>query len=514
MNPALLLEHYARIADAPDAVARLRRFVLDLAVRGKLVEQNAGDEPASELLKQISAEKVRLARTGKIRKTKEINAIPEREIPFATPGGWEPVALGSVISLLSGQHLQPNEYSDTAEAGVPYITGPSDFTSNGLSISRYALVRKAVAHEGQLLLTVKGSGVGKATVCDLPEVAISRQLMALTPICWELGFLRLVTHLLAERLQEQARSLIPGISREDVDAFVFSLPPLAEQHRIVAKVDELMALCDQLEAARVNREAARDTFTLSTLAKLNTPDPATFGEDANFALANLAPLTSRPDQIKHLRQTILKLAVCGRLVESEASMRQGVLGQVGKFVGGSGFPKQFQGKQDMEIPFLKVSDMNLPGNERQISTANNYVSRDDLREMRAKAHPAGTIIFPKIGGAIATNKRRILGYPAAIDNNCAGQVPNDDVDVDWLYLVLSSVDMAAYQAGTAVPALNMKQLAEHPVAIPPKSEQYRIAAKVDELMALCDQLEASLITSEQTRSGLLEAVLHNALEPA
>ena len=264
----------------------------------------------------------------------------------------------------------------------------------------------------------------------------------------------------------------------------------------------------------MNREAARDTFALSTLAKLNTPDPETFGDDACFALSNLAPLTTRPEQIKHLRQTILNLAVCGRLVESETSMRQSVLGQVGKFVGGSGFPKQFQGKQDLEIPFLKVSDMNLPGNERLISTANNYVSRDDLRAMRAKVHPAGTIIFPKIGGAIATNKRRILGCPAAIDNNCAGQVPNDDIDVDWLYLVLSSIDMAAYQAGTAVPALNMKQLAEHPVAIPPKSEQHRIVARVDELMALCDQLEASLTTGEQTRSRLLEAFLHNALEPA
>jgi type I restriction enzyme, S subunit len=114
-------------------------------------------------------------------------------------------------------------------------------------ITRYAVIRKAVATKGQILLTVKGAGVGKTATCDLPEVAISRQLMAMTAIEWSQPFLLLTTHRLADALKESARSLIPGISREDVNEFVFALPPLAEQHRIVAKVDELMALCDRLE---------------------------------------------------------------------------------------------------------------------------------------------------------------------------------------------------------------------------------------------------------------------------
>ncbi len=115
-------------------------------------------------------------------------------------------------------------------------------------ITRYAVVRKAVAKKGQILLTVKGAGVGKTAICDLTEVAISRQLMALTAIKWSQQFLLLATHRLAVTLKESARSLIPGISREDVDQFVLALPPLTEQHRIVAKVDELMALCDKLDA--------------------------------------------------------------------------------------------------------------------------------------------------------------------------------------------------------------------------------------------------------------------------
>lgn len=154
--------------------------------------------------------------------------------------------------------------------------------------------------------------------------------------------------------------------------------------------------------------------------------------------------------------------------------------------------------------------MNLPGNERRIVSSNNYVSADDLRAMRAKSHPAGTIIFPKIGGAIATNKRRILSVPSAIDNNCAGQVPRKGIDVEWLYMVLSSIDMAAYQAGTSVPALNMKRLAQHPIAIPTEAEQRRIVAKVNELMAMCDTLKNRLADAATTQKHLADAITQRA----
>ena len=185
---------------------------------------------------------------GEIRKQSLQTRVDRGEIPFALPERWTFARLGDVIHLVSGQHLQPGDYSDQLQSGPPYVTGPADFGGKGLVITRYAIVRKAVAKEGQILLTVKGAGVGKTAICDIPEVAISRQLMAMTAIGWSQTFLLLVTHRLAESLKESARSLIPGISREDVEEFVFALPPLPEQYRIVAKVDELMALCDRLEA--------------------------------------------------------------------------------------------------------------------------------------------------------------------------------------------------------------------------------------------------------------------------
>ena len=115
------------------------------------------------------------------------------------------------------------------------------------------------------------------------------------------------------------KGIKPGLSRSDAYDLPLSVPPLAEQHRIVAKVDELMALCDRLEAARAEREATRDRLATASLARLNAPDPDpdTFRNHAAFAFENLVPLTTRLDQIKALRQTILNLAVRGKLVEQD-----------------------------------------------------------------------------------------------------------------------------------------------------------------------------------------------------
>jgi type I restriction enzyme S subunit len=257
--------HLPRLTARPEHIHQLRQTILNLAIRGKLVPQDPQDEPASELLKCIRAEKERLMKEGKARRQEPQPELEANGMPFAIPNSWSWARLGDVIHLVSGQHLQPGEYSDQKQNGPPYITGPADFGVDGLVITRYAIVRKAVATNGQILLTVKGAGVGKTAVCNLEEVAISRQLMAMTAIKWSQSFLLLTAHRLAESLKETARSLIPGISREDVDRFVFPLPPLAEQHRIVGKVDELMALCDELEARLTTTATARRQLLEATL---------------------------------------------------------------------------------------------------------------------------------------------------------------------------------------------------------------------------------------------------------
>jgi len=151
--------------------------------------------------------------------------------------------------------------------------------------------------------------------------------------------------------------------------------------------------------------------------------------------------------------------------------------------------------------------MNLPGNERFILTAKNSIDEKAASRLRVNVHPAGTVVFPKIGGAIATNKRRLLVKPTAIDNNCLGLTPNGILSSEYLYLLLSSIDLTRYQAGTSVPALSQGVLADIIVGVPPLAEQDRIIAKVDELMALCDRLEAQQADAESAHAQLVQALL-------
>ncbi|WP_282603076.1 restriction endonuclease subunit S [Paracoccus sp. PARArs4] len=547
MNAERLLDVYEQISEAPDAIARLRRFVLDLAVRGKLVEQDVADEPAQEFLKKVRAEKARLTQAGVLRKSKALKPINVVDHAFGIPTSWSWARLGDLTDLVSGQHLQPAEYSEDPEAGIPYITGPSDFGDKKLVIRRYALVRKAVATKGQLLLTVKGSGVGKTAPCDLDEVAISRQLMALTPILLNADFLALVAHGLATKLQDEARSLIPGISRDDVNLFAVAVPPLAEQHRIVAKVDELMGLCDRLEEARKTREEVRDKLTAASLARLTAPDTTAedFSTHAAFALEALPALTTRPDQIKILRQTILNLAVRGKLVEQDAADEPISLDRSESAAGTIALPPGWRCTRLVNL----LSDTTRNGYSRRPDDAENgtpilRISAGTVRQdgvVAEEEHKLISGIDDKAREQYGLRQGDLLACRFNGNKAYVGRLTlfNDYLALNPIYpdkLIRVRVDRgratpefirmagesdlvrafieefcATTVGNWGISASNLKEVV---FPVPPLAEQHRIVAKVDALMALCDRLEAALTTTDTTRTRLLEALLHETLHPA
>ena len=320
MNAALLLEHYSQIVDAPDAIARLRRFILDLAVRGKLVEQDPNDEPASELLKQIAAEKARLAKAGEIRKPKPLGPVDEPA--FHLPDSWAWVRIREITSD-RGQQIPnaPFTYIDVTainkEAGVvaePKVLTPADAPSRARKVTQKGDVIYSCVRPYLLNVAVIEQDFDPAPIASTAFAILNGHGLVLPRYIW----IVLRTPFMIECVEATQRGqAYPAINDADFAVLPFPLPPLAEQQRIVAKVDELMALCDQLEAAQVERETSRNTLTRSTLAKLNEPDPVTFADDARFALEHLEPITKRTGQIKQLRQTILNLAVRGKLVAQD-----------------------------------------------------------------------------------------------------------------------------------------------------------------------------------------------------
>ena len=565
MSADRLLAHYHRIADAPDAVAQLRSFVLDLAVRGKLMAQDAGDEPVAALLKRISAEKGRLVRAGRARAPKAATALAAEDMPFSLPGSWRWSQLAEV-GLLGPR----NDVADDATASfVPMTLIAAEFSvAHGHETRPWGEVKKGYTHfrdgdvglakitpcfengKSTVFQNLTG-GVGSGTT----ELHIVRPL--LVDPTYILIFLK-CPHFIETGIPRMTGTA--GQKRVPTEYFAFSpfpLPPLAEQHRIVAKVGELMALCDRLEAARGAREAARDRLAAASLARLNAPDPAAFVPHARFAINTLPALTTRPDQIKALRQTILNLAVRGTLVAQDSGDEPAhrwlkrINAEITAYAAENrlttrGVREIAEPLYPFDVPagwswsrlhqlFLTVTDGDhLPppradegvafltiGN---ISTGSidftncRLVPIEYFQALQAYRTPRrGDILYTVVG---ATYGRPVLvetDRPFCVQRHIAILKPPPSANRRFLALMLGSPYIYEQATrgitGTAQPTVALGPLRQFLVPVPPMCEQHRIVAKVDALMALCDRLEASLTTGNDTRRHLLDALLAEALAP-
>jgi type I restriction enzyme S subunit len=230
----------------------LKKSILQQAIQGKLVPQDPNDEPASELLKKIAKEKAKLVKEGKIKKQKPLPPIKDEEIPFDIPESWKWVRLGTIIDLLSGTDFKPDEYSDISGKTV-YITGASCLSDTGVIAQRWTNTPKNIARRGDLLLVCKGSGYGKCVICDVDEAHIARQIMAIRGTgSLDLGYVRCFLMAEITFIKRNGQGVIPGIDRATILNMELPLPPLAEQKRIVAKLDE--QLLPQIDGLKENRK--------------------------------------------------------------------------------------------------------------------------------------------------------------------------------------------------------------------------------------------------------------------
>ena len=238
---------------------RFKKSVLQEAIQGKLVPQIASEGTAHELLEQIKAEKQKLVKEGKLKKSalnysvifhgddnkycekigKSVQCIDE-EIPFEIPESWVWVRLENCISLLSGRDLEPSQYNDN-NRGFPYITGASNFKNGTLYVNRWTNSPITIATKGSLLLTCKGT-IGAMAFNNIGAIHIARQVMAIEAYLINLQYIRYYLQFNINALEKNANSMIPGISRNTILKMLFPLPPLAEQKRIVEKVNQLMQL--------------------------------------------------------------------------------------------------------------------------------------------------------------------------------------------------------------------------------------------------------------------------------
>ena len=238
---------------------QIKKSVLQEAIQGKLVPQIASEGTPQELLEQIKEEKLKLVKEGKLKKSalndsvifrgddnkycekigKSVQCIDE-EIPFEIPESWVWVRLENCISLLSGRDLEPSQYNDN-KRGFPYITGASNFKNGTLYVNRWTNSPITIATKGSLLLTCKGT-IGAMAFNNIGAIHIARQVMAIEAYLIDLQYIRYYLQFNINALEKNANSMIPGISRNTILKMLFPLPPLAEQKRIVEKVNQLTQL--------------------------------------------------------------------------------------------------------------------------------------------------------------------------------------------------------------------------------------------------------------------------------
>ena len=567
----LLFNGFDRLIQSPESVHRLRRFILDLAVRGKLVPQHPNDEPASELLKRIAAEKKRLVKAGEIRKPKAKPALTVKETPFTLPENWKWSQIAE-IGVLSPRN---NAEDDTLASFVPMAMIATDFrAASNHEVRRWGDIKKGYTQfaEGDI-------GLAKITPCfQNGKSTVFRNLTGgLGSGTTELHIVRpllvnptfIVLFLKCPYFIETGVSKMTGTAgqkRVPAEYFAYSpfpLPPLADQHRIVAKVDELMALCDWLEAARAEREATRDRLATAILARLNAPDPdpETFRSDVAFALNNLTPLTSQPDQIKALRQTILNLAVRGKLVpqdpndEPASELLKRIVAEKARLTKAGkirkrknselappdslafGLPGGWAVAEFSDVltelqtgPFgsaLHQSDYVIGG-----TPVINPASMRDGKIVPVKKMAVGAVTLERLAtfklqaGNIVMGRRGEMGRCAVVTERENGWLCGTGslilrlpqcIHPEYLAMLIGSPYVREYLGGFAVGAtmqnLNQSILLKMSIGLPPLAEQVRIVDEVNRLMDLFDRLAASLATADQTCRRLLAASLHEALKP-
>lgn len=529
-------------------IKKLRELILELAVRGKLVPQDPSDEPASVLLERIAAEKAQLIREGKIKSEKQYPVISDTELPHSKPDGWVFERFGNVLINRDFERI-PLAVSEREKrkGGYDYYgaSGVIDKIDGYLFDKPLLLIGEDGANLINRSSPIAFIARGKYWVNNHAHVLDGLNEDLLKYVCLHINAMSLLPYITG--------TAQPKMNQAKMNAIVLGIPPLAEQKRIVAKVDELMALCDQLEQRSESQLAAHQTLVETLLATL------TDSTDADKLAQNWARLSTHFDtlftteaSIDALKQTILQLAVMGKLVPQDPSdepasvllariaAEKALLVKAGKIKKEKPLPAISEDEKPSELPagwewcrfgyvvvlksgctfgkdreveegtiYCKVSDMNLENNAVEINTSSRFIKHSNAES--TALIPSASIIFPKRGGAIATNKKRYVRKEIFVDPNIMAATPFSLVDLKYVMTWLDSFDMAELNSGTSVPQINNKDIDPLLFPLPPLAEQQRIVAKVDELMALCDQLKSRLQTSQQTQLALAESLVEGAL---
>lgn len=546
-------------------IQKLRELILGLAVRGLLVPQDLSDAPASEALKQAAAERTKLQK-AKLIKSITPAPIDPVEHPHKIPETWCWARFPELCHYSPGKTPSTKNPSfwegEQSGSGIPWVSiadmehfGTVTQTSKQVTeLAAEKVFKSEAVKAGTILMSFKLT-VGK--IARLATNAYHNEaILSVTPFNGILDDY-IFKFLPMRALAGNTKKAIMGntLNATSLGLLLIPLPPLAEQHRIVAKVDELMALCDQLEQEQESSLDTHDTLVATLLGALTaaTADASQFAEAWQRIQANFDTLFTTESSIDQLKQTILQLAIMGKLVpqDPEDSPASEVLKSVEKEKeklvkdGKIRRPRKPQPFSEDELKYElptswkwvrfgsiaahnagKTLDRrrNTGDLRKYLTTSNLYWGRFDLtdvREMQIREDELQKCTARKNdlliceGGeagraAVWRDKAEIC-----FQNHIHRARLYGDISpffafrfFEWLS---ATGEIDKYRKGVGISNMSGKALASIPFPLPPLAEQKRIVAKVDELMALCDQLKASLASAQATQLNLADSLVEQAI---
>ncbi|HAT6802913.1 TPA: restriction endonuclease subunit S [Citrobacter freundii] len=551
-------------------IKKLRELILELAVRGKLVPQDPNDEPASELLKRIAAEKAELVKQGKIKKQKPLPEISEDEKPYELPSGWEWVTLATIGEIVGGGTPTSNNPQYWSTEGVKWLTpadlnglkgkyissGARDITIEGLSDSSAKLMPK-----GTVLFSSRAP-IGYVAISN-NELSTNQGFKSCVPYIKESAeYIYYFLLSAAKKIDEMASgTTFKEVSGAIVSKVLLPLPPLNEQLKIVEVADDLMVLCDQLEQQSLTSLDAHQQLVETLLATL------TDSQNAEELAENWARISQHFDtlftteaSIDALKQTILQLAVMGKLVSQDPNdepasellkrieEEKAQLVKEGKIKKQKPLPPVSDEEKTFELPqgweWCRIGDCSLSTEygishktskssqgvpvfkmgdiqNGEVKLGGQQVIDSDIEELPYLYLEHRDILYNRTNSAELVGKAGIyLGkdntytyasYLIRIRTDKNGSMPEFiNLNMQAPFFRLTQINpYVKQQCGQAnVNGTIMKNML---VAIPPFAEQKRILLKVVQLSDICSHLKSRLQSAQQTQLRLADALTDAAL---
>jgi type I restriction enzyme, S subunit len=577
MNLETFFNNFDLLADAPNGVQKLRELILQLAVMGKLVPQDKNDEPASVLLDKIKTEKEQLVKEGKIKKFDKMSPIKTDEIPYQLPRTWQWVSLTQIISLMDAgwsPACKNHPTQDESKWGVLKTTAVQELEykqeEHKELPGQLAPRPEYEVKPGDILITRAGPK-NRVGICCLVKNTRSRLMISDKIIRFHLMEQYILSDFIVLSLNSGfSKSFIENqksgmaasqmnISQDKLKMTPISIPPYEEQIRIVAKVDELMAMCDRLSERQQKRRETRILINNAAIGQLLTArEPEVFNKSWQHICNNFDLLYSTPDNIGKLRQAILQLAVQGKLVpQDENDEPASVLLEKIKFEKKQ-LVKEGKIKKEKPLPAIEKDDVpfELPEHwkwtrfgeiilyiesgwspmcEKHPKEGNEWgvlkvsaVTWDNFNPSENKALPVSFEPRPehevKVGDFLMSraNTSQLIAKSVIVETTPERLLLSDKLlrvffsdftDKRFFNLYNNSPASRDYYAkkasGTSTSMRNISrdQIHNMPIPIPPLAEQKRIITKLNQLMSLCDELETKLTQSVTDSEKLIDAAV-------